>query len=73
MWIGLDSLLRPGIWSVAICVDSIVLPSGGLAFISFSLITGTIVGVDFLAMCIFAPESEIASMLILFGSGGVSI
>ena len=54
-------------------VDSIVLPSGSIDYISFSIITGAIVGVACLARCIFAPESAIASMLILFGLGGVSI
>ena len=66
-------LLRPGRWSVAICVDYIVLPSGSLAFISLSIITGAIVGVACLARCIFATESSIASMLFLVGLGGVSI
>ena len=33
MWICLASFLRPGIWSVAICVNSIFLPCGSLAFI----------------------------------------
>ena len=73
MWICLASLLRPGIWSVAICVDFIVLPSCSLAFISLSIITGAIVGVACLARCIFATDSAIASMLLLVGLGGVSI
>ena len=33
IWICLTSLLRPGIWSVAICIDSIVNKSGSLALI----------------------------------------
>ena len=41
--IYLASLIRPGSWSVAICVDSIFLPSGSLAFISIPIITGAIV------------------------------
>ena len=61
------------IWSVTICVDSIVLPSGSLAFILFAIIIGEIVGVACFAGCIFAPESVIASMLLLVGLGGVSI
>ena len=55
------------------CVDSIVLPSGSLAFISFSIITGAIVEVACLARCIFAPKFVIASMLVLVGLCGVSI
>ena len=43
MWICIACLLRTGIWSVAICVYSVVIPSGSLAFISFSIITGAIV------------------------------
>ena len=73
MWICLDSLLRPGSWSVDICVDSIVLPYGSLGFISLSIITWIIVGVVCLARCVFAPESVIASILVLVGLGGVSI
>ena len=73
MCICLACFLRPRIWCVAICVDSIVLPSGSLAFILCSIFTGAIVGVACLARCIFAPESAIASMLVLFGLGGVSI
>ena len=73
MWICLDSLLIPGSWSVAICVDSVVLPYGSLAVISLSIITGDIVRVACLARCIFAPESAIVSMLLLVGLGGVSI
>ena len=71
--ICLACLLRPGIWSVAIYVDSIVLPFSSLAFISFSIFIEAIVGVACLAKCIFAPESAIAGMLVIFGLGGVSI
>ena len=53
------------------CDESIVLPSGRLAVISFDIIIGAIIVVDFFAGCIFAPESEIASMLLLGGSGGL--
>ena len=73
MWICLASLLRPGSWSVDICVEYIVLPYGSLALISLSIITGAIVEVACLARCIFVPESTIASMLVLFGLGDVSI
>ena len=73
MWICLASLLRPVSRSVAICVDSIVLPSVIIDFISLSIITGAIVGVACVARCIFVPDSAIASMLVLVGLGGVSI
>ena len=62
MWICLAYFLRPGEWSVAICDDSIVLPSGS---ISFDIITGAIVVVAHFSRCIFAPESVIASVLLL--------
>ena len=52
--------LRPGNWSVSVCVDSIVLPSVSLTLISFSIITGSIIGVACLDRCIFAPASVIA-------------
>ena len=71
MRICLAYFIRPGSWSVAICVDSIVIPSGSLDLISFTIITGA--GVACLAMFIFAPGSAIASMLVLVGLGGVSI
>ena len=50
-----------------------MLPSGSFAFISFYIITGAIVGVACLDRCVFAPESEFASMLVLVGLGGLSI
>ena len=53
------------------CVESIVLSSGSLDFISFYIIAGAIGGVTCLARCIFAPEYEINSMLVLVGLGGV--
>ena len=71
IWICLACFLRPGILSVAICVDFVVIPSGSLAFISFSIITVAIVWVACLARCFFAPESVIASMLVLVRLGGV--
>ena len=67
MWIYLASLIKPGSCSVAICVDSIVLPPSSLAFISLSIITGAIVEVACIDRCIFAPESAIAFMLVLVG------
>ena len=54
-------------------VDSIVLPSGIHDFISFSIITGAIVGVDCFSRCIFAPEYLIADTLLQFGLGGLLI
>ena len=50
-----------------------MLPSGSIAFISFVIITGGIVGVACLYKYIFAPESVISSMLLLRLLGGVSI
>ena len=52
---------------------SIVLQSGILAVISVEIITGAILVVAYFARFIFAPESAIASMLLLGGLGGVSI
>ena len=60
-------------WSVAICVESIVLPSVSLDLISFYIIKGDIVGVACLARCTFTPDSAIATMLVLVGLGGVLI
>ena len=65
MWIYLYCFLIPSIWSVAICEDSIVLPSGSLDFISFSIIKGATVGVACFDGCMFAPESTISIMLVL--------
>ena len=73
MWICLACLLIPGSWSVAICVDSIVLQYGSLDFVSLYIIKGDIIGVACLDRCILAPESEIASMIVLVGLGGESI
>ena len=73
MWICLTCLIRPSTWSVAMFVDSIMIPFGNLAFIPLSIITEAIVGVACFATCIFTPESAISSMLLLFGLGGVSI
>ena len=73
MWICLAILLIPGIWSVPICEDSIVLPSGSLVFIALSIIIGSIVWMACLARCIFSPEPAIAIMVVLVGLGGVSM
>ena len=70
IWICLISVFRPGIWSVDICVYSIVLPYGSLVFILISIIIGAIVGVSCIARCIFAPESAISSMLVLVELSG---
>ena len=53
------------------CEDYIVLPSGSLTEISVDIITGAILVVVCFDRCIFAPESEIASMLLQGGLGGV--
>ena len=73
IWICLACLLITGSWSVAMCEDSIVIPSGSLAVVLFRIITGAVVVVDCFAGCIFAPESAIDNMLFLGGLGGVSI
>ena len=65
MWICLACLLIPGIWSVAMCDDSIVLPYIIFAVISFAIIAGDIAAVDSYAWCLLAAESTIASMLLL--------
>ena len=54
------------------CVDSIVLPYGSLAFISLFIIKGAIFGVAYLSRCIFVMGSTIAIMVVIFGSGGAS-
>ena len=61
----ISCLLIPGIWSVAMCEDYVVIPYGSLAVISFDIITGDIVVVDCFARCVFAPESAISSMFLL--------
>ena len=73
MWICLTFLLIPGSWNFATHVESIVLPYGSLTFISFSIITGGIVGVACLVRCILAPYSTISSMVVLSGLGGLLI
>ena len=73
MWICLSCLLRPGIWSFSVCDDSIVLPYGILAVVSFDIMAEVIVVVDCLDRCIFAPRSEISIKYLLVESGGVPI
>ena len=60
--IFLACFIRPGSWSVAICEDSIFLPSDNLAFMSFDIMDGDIFGVPCFYRCIFAPESAISSV-----------
>ena len=49
MWIRLACYLRTYIWSVAMCEESIVLPSDSLAVISFDIFTGDIILLPWLA------------------------
>ena len=69
----ISCLLGLGSWIVDICEKSIVIPSGIIASVSFSIVTGAIVGLACFPRCIFAPEYAIASMLLLVGLGGLSI
>ena len=55
MCICIDCLFRTGIWSGAICKESIVLTSVSLSVISFDMITRTIIGLSCFAGFIFAP------------------
>ena len=73
IWICLACLLRPDIWSVEICEDSIVFSSGSLTVISFDIITGGIIVVDCFSRCIFALESAISIILLPGEIGGVPI
>ena len=73
MWICLYSLFWPGIWSVAVCYDSIVLPSRSLAVMSFEIMTGYIFVVAYFDRCIFTPESTIDSVFLLGEFGGFPI
>ena len=63
----------PGIYSVAICNNSIVLPYDSLAVMSFEIMTRAIVVVACFARCIFSPESEFSSILLIGYFGGVPI
>ena len=47
------------------CDDSIFIPSVSLAVMLFDIMTGAIVPVACLDRCIFAPESDIASVFLL--------
>ena len=73
MWLCLDCFCSPGIWSVSMCDDSIVIPSCRLYVVSFEIMTGTIVVADFFDRCIFAPESSISSLVLLGEFGGFPI
>ena len=55
------------------CEESIVIPYDSLAVVSFGIITGDNVVVACFSRFIFAPESRIASMLLLGVLSGVSI
>ena len=50
-----------------------MLQYGILAVISFDIITGAVVGVDYFARCTFAPDYVIVGMLLLRRLCGVSI
>ena len=58
-------LLRPGIYSVAICDYSIVLPFSSLYFMSFDIMTGAIVAVARLDIYIYLPQSDIARVCLI--------
>ena len=73
VWICLACLIIPGSWSVSMCDDSIVIPPGCLAVISFQIIKGAIVVVNYFARCIFAPDSAIDIVLFPGEFGGVRI
>ena len=73
MWICLASLIRPGCWSVAMCDESIVLPSGSLAVMSFEIMTGSNVLVACFSGWIFAPGSATAGVFLLVEFGGITI
>ena len=47
----IDFLVRPGIWSVDTCDDSIVLPSGSLDDMLFYILTEPIFVVALFAIC----------------------
>ena len=73
MWISLACLLIHDSWSVAISENYILIPSDSLTVILFDVITGAIVVVAYFTRCVFAPDYDITSMLLLGGLGGVSI
>ena len=73
IWICIAYLLGPLSWSVAICDDFIVLPSDSLDVMPFKIMTGDIVGVAWLYICMFTHESEIDSVCLLGELVGVSI
>ena len=53
---------RPGSWSTDTCDESIIIPYSSLAFMLFEIMTGSIVGVDSFARCMFTSESAIYSV-----------
>ena len=65
MWIFLACFLRPDIWIAAMFEGSIVFPSRNISVILFYIIIGAVVVVAYFDRCIFAPNSAIASMLLL--------
>ena len=65
MLICLACLLKPGSWNIAMCDDSIVLPSGSMDVMSFEIITGAFVLVAGFSRCIFSPKSAISSVFLL--------
>ena len=60
--ICLACLLSPGSWSVAMCDDSIVIPSVSLDLVPFEMMTRAIVEVACFSSCIFAPKYTITSV-----------
>ena len=52
---------------------SILLQSGSLDVISVDIIKEVIVVVACFVRCVFTPDSDITSMLLLGGLGGISI
>ena len=73
IWICLAFFIRPGIWSVAIYEDYVVLPYASLSVMFFDIITGSVVCVVWLDRCKFAPEYAIASVYLLGELVGVPI
>ena len=53
--------------------ESIFIPSGSLAVISFEITTGAILVVACFYRCTFAPDSVITSMLLIGVLGGILI
>ena len=66
-------MIMPDSWTVYICDDSVVIPSGSLAVMSFEIMFRAIVLVACFPICILAPDSTIASVFLLGEFGGVPI